>query len=40
MENIQKIIKDWLKKIKIHKIRKFDNMFLADKGSTGEENSI
>ena len=27
MENVQKIAKDLLKKIKIHKIKKFDNIF-------------
>jgi hypothetical protein len=40
MENAQKTIKDSLRKIKIHKIVKFDSSILTDKSSTGKKNSI
>jgi hypothetical protein len=39
-QNIQEITKNWLRKIKIYKIRKFDSVFSTDKSLIGEENSI
>ena len=39
-QNNQEITKNWLRKIKIYKIRKFDSVFSTDKSLIGEENSI
>jgi hypothetical protein len=37
MKNDQKISKDWLKKIKIYNIKKFNNIILIDEGSIGNK---
>ena len=39
-QNIQEIVKDWLRKIKIYKIEKFNSVFSTDEDSIGKENSI
>ena len=36
----QEIVKDWLMKIKIHKIKKFNSIFSTNQGLIGKENSI
>jgi hypothetical protein len=38
-QNAQKIAKDWLRRIKIQKI-KFDSIFSTDKDPIGKENLI
>ena len=35
-QNVQKIIEDWLGKIKIYKIEKFDSLFSSDGGPIGK----
>jgi hypothetical protein len=39
-QNAKKIVEDWLKKIKIYKIGKFDNVFSIDEDPIDKENSI
>ena len=39
-QNAHKISKDWLRKIKIYKIEKLDNVFLTNEGLIGKENLI
>jgi hypothetical protein len=38
--NAQGVVEDWLRKIKIYKIEKLDNVFLIDEGLIGKENLI
>ena len=38
-QNTQEIAEYWLKKIKIYKIEKFDNVFFIDEDPIGKENS-
>jgi len=40
MKNDYKISKYWLKKIKIHKIEYFDNIFSTNKGFIDKKNLI
>jgi hypothetical protein len=35
----QEIVKDWLRKIKIHKIKKFNSIFSTNQGLISKENS-
>jgi hypothetical protein len=39
-QNTKELIKNWLRKIKIYKIRKFNSVFSTDKGPIEKENSI
>ena len=39
-QNVLEIVKDWLKKIKIYKIRKFNSVFSTNESLIGKENSI
>jgi hypothetical protein len=39
-QNAQEVVEDWLRKIKIYKIEKLDNVFLTNEGLIGKENLI
>jgi hypothetical protein len=39
-QKTKEIIENWLRKIKIYKIRKFDSVFSTGKGPFGKENII
>jgi hypothetical protein len=39
-QNTKELIKNWLRKIKIYKIRKFNSVFSTDEGPIEKENSI